>query len=212
MGVIAQYFRDLAGFPRDGWDTEWRPLSRPEAIGGLLFFVWFLWYAIGKEGGDFLFLDSGNAVIHEGGHALFSYFPQFVTVAGGTILQLLVPFLLALAFYVRRQAVGTSLFLVVMFENFLGISKYMADARAMALQYIAIGAGVMSGDEMDPNMHDWHYMFTRLGVLDQDTHIAAIVFKLGWAGMIGTVLWFAYRCYRNWRENGWRTAGWEAMQ
>jgi hypothetical protein len=27
-----------------------------------------LWYAIGKEGGDFALLDSGNLVIHEGGH------------------------------------------------------------------------------------------------------------------------------------------------
>ena len=170
----------------------------------MLFFAWFLWYAMGKEGGDFLFLDSGNSIIHEGGHALFCYFPQFLTAAGGAILQLLVPFLLALAFYVRRQALGFSLFLVVMFENLLGISRYMADARAMALQYIAIGVGVMSGDEMDPNMHDWHYMFSRLGVLNHDTQIAALVFKLGWAGMMATVLWFGYRCYRDWRQNGCR--------
>lgn len=203
MGILAKYLNDLDQYWRDVWASRWRPLSRAEAIGGLAFFAWFLWYAMGKEGGDFLFLDSGNAVIHEGGHALFSYFPRFMTVAGGTILQLLVPFLLALAFYVRRQALGTSLLMMVVFENFLGISRYMADARAMALQYIVIGAGVMSGDEMDPDMHDWHYMFSHLGVLNHDTSIAAWVFRLGWAGMLGTVLWFAYRCYQDWREGRW---------
>jgi hypothetical protein len=170
----------------------------------MLFFAWFLWYAVGKQGGDFAFLDSGNAVVHEGGHALFGHFGDFLGVAGGTILELLVPLLLALAFHARWQAVGYALFLLIVFENLLYVARYMADARARALTYIAIGGVSFSGDEMpDPNMHDWYNLFSGSGVLQYDTRIAAAVFKIAWVGMIGTVLWFGWRCYTSWRE-GWK--------
>ncbi|MGZ4823796.1 MAG: hypothetical protein ACXVZT_04195 [Terriglobales bacterium] len=204
MNNIVQWFRDFRDYAAEVWQAEWVPLSQAEAIGWMLFFVCFLWYAIGKEGGDFLFLDSGNAVVHEGGHALFGHFGSFLGVAGGTILQLLVPLLLALAFLVRRQAVGYALFLLIVFENLLYVAKYMSDARVRALMYIAIGVGSFSGDEMqDPSMHDWYNLFSRFGVLQYDTRIAAVVFKIAWAGIIATVLWFACRCYASWR------AGWQ---
>ncbi len=140
--------------------------------------------------------------MHEGGHALFGHFGNFLGVAGGTILQLLAPLLLALAFHVRRQAVGYALFLLLVFENLLYVAKYMSDARAQAMSYVAIGVGAMEGLE-DPMMHDWYNLFSRFGVLPYDTRIAAAVFKIAWAGMIGTVLWFGWRCYASWR------AGWE---
>ena len=203
MGDLIQWFRDFADYLRQVWQAEWLPLARVEAAGGRRFFGLFLAYGVGTEGGDFLFLDSGNAVVHEGGHALFSHFGDFLAVAGGTILQLLVPLMLALAFHVRRQAVGYALFLLIVFENLLYVARYMADARARALSYIAIGGGSFSGDELpDPNMHDWYNLFSRFGALPYDTRIAAAVFKVAWLGMIGTVLWFAWRCYRSWRT-GW---------
>ncbi len=201
MGEIGQRLRDFRDDAAEVWTAEWRPLSQTEAIGWMAFFFFFLWYAVGKEGGDFAFLDSGNLVIHEAGHPLFSYFGDFLHAAGGTILQLLVPLLLALAFYVRRQAVGYALFLLIMFENFLGIAHYMADARAQALSYVAIGVGAQEGLE-DPLMHDWYNMFSRLGLLPYDTRIAAVVFKIGWAGMLAIVAWYGWRVYRSWRQ-GW---------
>jgi hypothetical protein len=201
MREIIQWLRDLRTYLRQVWSAEWLPISPAEAVGWLLFFTFFLWYAIGKQGGDFLLLDSGNLVVHEGGHALFCRFGEFMNVAGGTILQLLVPLLLALAFHVRRQPVGYALFLTMFFENLLYVAKYMGDARAQALSYVAIGVGAMEGLE-DPMMHDWYNMFSRFGVLNHDTSIAAAVFKMGWLGMIATVLWFGWRCYGSYRR-GW---------
>jgi hypothetical protein len=198
MSEARQRFRDFSDYVRQVWQADWLPLSRAEAFGWLIFFSFFLWYAVGRQGGDFLFLDSGNLVVHEGGHALFGHFGDFLGVAGGTILQLLVPLLLALAFYVRRQPVGYALFLVIVFENLLYVARYMGDARAQAMSYVAIGVGAMEGLE-DPMMHDWYNLFTRFGVLPYDTRIASAVFKLGWAGMIGTVLWFSWRGYRSWK-------------
>ena len=199
MGDVRQWFGDVRDYARQLRRAEWLPLSKAEACGWMLFFAFFLWYAKGKQGGDFLFLDSGNLVIHEGGHALFGYFGDFLRVAGGTILELGVPLLLALAFYVRRQPVGYALFLLITFENLLYVARYMADARAQAMSYVAIGVGAMEGLE-DPMMHDWYNLFSRFGVLPYDTRIAVAVFKLGWAGMIGTVAWFGWRSYRGYRE------------
>lgn len=199
MSEIVQWGRDFAAYVRDVWESEWLPISHAQAIAGGIFFLWFLWYAIGKEGGDFAFLDAGNVVIHEGGHALFSHFGDLLMVAGGTILQLAVPLLLALAFYMRRQAIGYAVFLLVVFENLLYVAKYMSDARAQALSYVAIGVGAMEGLE-DPRMHDWYNLFERWGLLPYDTRIAAWVFRTGWIGMIGVVLWFFWRCARSWNE------------
>ena len=173
------------------WHAEWLPIPRAASVATGIFYAWFLWYAFGKQGGDFLFLDAGNAVIHEAGHPLFSYLGDFMTVLGGTLFQLLVPFLLAMAF---------SLFMVVVFENLLYVAQYMSTARSLEGQYIAIGAGAMSGDEMDPNMHDWHNLFSRFGLLQRDIEISQSTHRLAWIGMLATIAWFTYRAYQSWNE------------
>jgi len=60
----------------------------------------------------------------------------------------------------------------------------MADARAMVLPLVTTG---------DPELaeHDFHAIFSSLGVLNYDTTIAAVVRALGWCGMIAVVIWFA---------------------
>ena len=191
---------DLRQYIVDVWHAPWLPIPRSSATTTMLFYVWFLWYAHGKQGGD-LFLDPANAVIHEAGHPLFSYLGDFMQVFGGTLFQLLVPFLLAMAFYVRRQPIGFSLFLFFVFENLLYVAQYMSTARSLEGQYIAIGAGAMDGSEMDPNMHDWHNLFTRFGVLNQDIEISKYTHTLAWLGMLGVVAWFAWKSYQSWNED-----------
>ena len=41
--------------------------------------------------------------------------------------------------------------------------------------------------------HDWFYMFSKLGLLQHDTAIAAVVRILGWMGMLSTVAWMWWR-------------------
>jgi hypothetical protein len=194
------FVTDLREYVGEVRRAPWLPVPRAAAVATLVFYAWFLWYAIGKQGGDFMFLDAGNAVVHEGGHMLFSYFGDFMQVLGGTLLELLVPLGLAMAFYVRRQAVGFSLFTVVVFENLLYVAHYMSTARSLEGDYIAVGVGAVSGDEMDPNMHDWHNLFSRWGVLQHDIDISRWVFKLAWLGMLATVTWFAWRGWKGWGE------------
>ncbi len=196
------FFSDLRDYLHDVWTSDWLPIPRIATVCTLVCLLWFCWYEVGKRGGDFLFLDWGNLIIHEAGHPLFSWLGDFMGAAGGTLLQLLVPFLLAMGFYVRRQPVGYAIFLMVLWENLIYVSWYMSTARSLEGQFVAIGSGGgMDGSEIDPNMHDWHNMFSRLGLLQYDTRISRLTFFAAWIGMIATVLWFAWQAWRSWDEN-----------
>ena len=164
-------------------EEPWKPLSRPALVGWLIFYAAFLVYAFSAHGG-FLFIDNANLVVHEGGHNLFGWFGPTLGLWGGTLLQWLVPFLLAVYFFTQRQVTGFVFCLFFFFENWLYTATYMADARAMALPLVTTG---------DPDFveHDFNAIFSSLGVLAYDTRIAAVVRFLGWCGMLAVVGWFA---------------------
>jgi hypothetical protein len=170
-------------------DEPWKPVSRPALVAWLVFYVGFLAYAFSAHGG-FLFIDSANLVVHEGGHNLFSWFGPTLMLWGGTLLQWLVPFLLATYFFTQRQTTGFVFCLFFFFENWLYTATYMADARAQALPLVTTG---------DPDFveHDFYAIFSSLGVLNYDTKIAAVVRVLGWCGMIACVLWLAPKVRAN---------------
>jgi len=161
----------------------WKPISRPAIGAWLVFYCWFLLYAFNAHGRG-LFIDMANLVVHEGGHNLFGWFGETLGLWGGTLLQLLVPFLLAVYFFSQRQVPGFVFSVFFFFENWLGIATYMADARAMELPLVTTG---------DPEFvkHDWNTIFGNLGLLEYDTKIAAVVRLLGWCGMIACVIWLA---------------------
>jgi|HubBroStandDraft_4_1064222.scaffolds.fasta_scaffold22436_2 hypothetical protein len=167
------------------FNQPWKPLSRPAVAAWLIFYLAFLAYAFNAHGG-YLFIDSANLVVHEGGHNLFAWFGPTLCLWGGTILQWMVPFLLAAYFFSQRQVAGFVFSLFFFFENWLYTATYMADARAQILPLVTTG---------DPDFveHDFFRIFTSLGVLNHDTQIAAVVRTLGWLGMIGCVAWLALR-------------------
>jgi hypothetical protein len=170
-------------------EDDWEPVSRVALAAWILFYgVVLLGAAYG--GGLARWFDLVFVPIHEGGHLLFGWFgSHWLTVAGGTLLQLFAPFALAVSFMFRRQITGTAFCAFFLFEQFLPIATYMADARSQSLTYVTVG---------DPDMaeHDWFYLFSHAGVLDHDTQIGAVVRFLGWAGMLAVVaslVWFAWR-------------------
>jgi hypothetical protein len=164
---------------------NWEPVSKPARFGWLAFYAIFLFYAFTERSG-YLVIDYVFVPIHEGGHLLFGYFGHWLMVAGGTLLQLGVPVMLAVYFTFQRQATGTAFCSFFFFENFLNVATYMADSRRMELQYVTVG---------DPDLaeHDWATMFTQMGVLEYDTKIAAVVRTIGWLGMIAVVIWLWWR-------------------
>jgi hypothetical protein len=164
---------------------DWKPVSKPAGIAWLAFYGIFLLYALMSKKG-YLIIDYVFLPIHEGGHLLFSYFGHTLMVAGGTILQLGVPLLLAVYFVFQRQFTGVAFCAFFFFENFLNVATYMADSRRMELQYVTVGNPEFAE-------HDWATMFGQMGVLEYDTKIAAFVRAIGWLGMVAVVVWLAWK-------------------
>ena len=162
-------------------DEPWKPVSRPALVAWLIFYAGFLLYAFSARGG-FLFIDNANLIVHEGGHNLFGWFGPTLGLWGGTLLQWLVPFLLAVYFFSQRQIPGFVFSLFFFFENWLYTGAYMADARVQLLPLVTTG-------DSDFVEHDFYAIFSSLGVLSHDTQIATVVRLLGWCGMLACVGW-----------------------
>jgi hypothetical protein len=166
-------------------DAEWIPVSKLALVVWLFFYAAFLLYAITDKSG-FLFIDNANLIVHEGGHALFSWFGPTLGLMGGTILQWSVPAMLATYFLYHRQTTGFVFCAFFFFENFLYIATYIADARAQDLPLVSLG-------DSDYIEHDWNTMLGWIGMLNYDTRIAGFVRLLGWIGMIAILAWMVVR-------------------
>lgn len=164
-------------------EEDWKPIPKWALAAWLGFFGLFLLHVAATR--DSPIVDLLWLIVHEGGHLVFAPFGQFLSILGGTILQLAVPLGFAGYFALQRHLAGTALCLFCFFENFLGIAVYMADAHKMELPLVSTGGG-------EP-IHDWYYLFSHLHLLHRDTSIAAVVRWLGWMGMLATPLWLAWR-------------------
>jgi len=166
-------------------EEGWQRVPIAALIVACVFYGLFLLQAL-QGSGPLLMIDLVFIPIHEGGHLLFRFFGEFLAVAGGTLLQLGVPVMLATFFFFQRQVMGTAFCMFFFFEQFLPISIYMADARAQELPLLTVG-------DSDNVIHDWNYLFGKFGVLEHDTQIAHAVRVIGWLGMIATVAWMVWR-------------------
>lgn len=166
-------------------DEPWQPVSRAELTGWVIFYFTFLIYAFTHENG-FWPLDTLNLIVHEGGHALFSWFGATATLYGGTALQFLVPVGLLSYFCFRRQTAAVAFTLFWTFENFLYTGTYMADARAQRLPLVTIA-------DPEAGFHDWAAIFSRWGLLRYDVRIGGMMRVLGVLGMVASVGWLVYR-------------------
>ena len=130
-------------------------------------------------------LDSVNLVFHEAGHPIFGILGwENLAILGGTLMQLLVPLLVAGSFCWRRQPVGFAFALFWLAQNGHNIARYMADARDGLLPLVGGGE------------HDWTALFGRWHCLDSDKAIAGVVAFLGWSGMLAAALWLGYRGWK----------------
>lgn len=164
-------------------ERPWQQVPRRAASAWGIFYALFLLHALRNQSG-FLWIDNANFVVHEAGHLLFSHLGYIAGIWGGTILQLLVPLLLAVTFYTRREPHGFAFCAFFFFESFLYTATYMADARALDLPLLGMG---------DDVGHDWNIIFSRLGVLHLDTKIAGGMRIIGWCGMLLSAGWMVRR-------------------
>jgi hypothetical protein len=133
------------------------------------------------------FLHMVNIPFHEAGHVFFSPFGRLLHVLGGTLGQLLIPFIVIYAFLRGGIHFGAAVGLWWLGENFLDIAPYVDDARAGQL----ILLGGVTGSEVK-GIHDWEVILTSLGWLRFDHLIARISFGTGIFFMVLSIIWGGY--------------------
>jgi hypothetical protein len=165
------------------------PLAGPARIGrgvvlvALIVWTWqFARVPMGVGVMDSL-LHLPNLVFHEAGHVLFSPLGRFMTVLGGSLFQVLVPLVCAIAFVQQRDAFAAAVCTWWAGQNLLDVAPYIADARA--LQLVLLGG--QTGAEVEG--HDWEYLLTALGWLQHDRALGLAAHRIGLVVMAAAIAW-----------------------
>lgn len=177
-GIHTKVAEDNAGLSRWQAVTIWRLIGFIAGLGGF-FALMFL-----SEPGFVHPIDDANLLFHEAGHPIVGLFSRRLEPYGGTFGQLFFPLVLMVKFWRLGQPLSFAGSGIWFFENFLNISRYMADARALVLPLVG------GGD------HDWNTIFSRWSVLMRDLQIAQGVKIAGWIGigaMCVFVAWLAFQ-------------------
>lgn len=116
-----------------------------------------------------MYLHNINLIIHEAGHPIFGIFGEFLGLLGGSLMQVLVPGVIAGYFFLTRQRFALAIALWWTGQSILDVSFYIKDAQERAIP-------LLGGEAV---MHDWHFLLLKLRLLPYDDEIAGIVFCLG---------------------------------
>lgn len=123
--------------------------------------------------GHYGLIDNADLVIHEAGHLVFMLFGRFIYTLGGTLMQIILPSIIAGFFFIKSYRTGVQAGLLWLGQNLINISVYAADASAMKLP-------LLGGHKV---YHDWNYILGQLNMLDYDAEagyffvgLAALVF------------------------------------
>jgi hypothetical protein len=129
------------------------------------------------------FLHLINLPFHEAGHIIFCPLGRFMTILGGSLMQVLVPAVCAAALYVQNNdPFGAALCVWWMGENLLDLAPYINDARALNLMLLGGPANAVEG-------HDWEALLTSLGWLHLDHRLANGAHFIGAAIMAAALVW-----------------------
>ena len=157
MSTVAEVRADI-----DAWcdGRDWRPRA---ALLALL--VWQASRPLRDSDAGDVFRGI-NFGAHEFGHLFFSFGGEWLGVAGGSLMQLIVPLGAAVVMVATPKkdwfgAVACGTWLAASLAE---LAPYIADARAQDLDLVSFspdGAG-----------HDWHFLLAHAGMLNQDIALA----------------------------------------
>lgn len=131
----------------------------------------FYLYSVGQNPLMHNVIHSVHLIFHEAGHFIFMFFgSEFIQIAGGSVMQLLIPIVLAFYFYfVRKDVYAMSFMFLWLGSSFFDVAIYAKDSIFMNLP-------LLGGDNV---IHDWNYLLSTLGVLKYTSQIAGFIYSLG---------------------------------
>jgi len=177
------------------------PEDNPWLVGGrvlvyLVLLVWGIRFFLTPIDSNYwmrTFWHSVNLPFHEAGHIFFSIIGM--GLIGGSLMQLIVPLVCLGAFLRQRNLFAASAALWWLGQNFMDLSPYINDARALKLTLL----GGITGLE-DPQFHDWHRILGNLGWLKYDRIIARLSYGTGFLLMAASLLWGGFVLHGQYRS------------
>ena len=140
------------------------------------------------------FLHLINLPFHEAGHIFFAPFGSFMMSLGGSLTQVLIPVVCAVAFVRKEDRFGAAVAVWWAGQNLVDLGPYIADARSLSIVLL----GGRTGAEVEG--HDWEAILTTLGWMHRDRQIAMFAHMLGSAAMAASLAagaWITWRDYRS---------------
>ncbi len=125
-----------------------------------------------------------NFGAHEFGHLFFAFGGEWLTIAGGSLMQLLIPIGAAAAVLRGRDWFGAAACGLFFAASLGDLSWYIGDARARELDLVSFSP--------DGGGHDWAYLLRHAGALQKDLALARFTRFVGWCVLLASTL-FALR-------------------
>jgi hypothetical protein len=123
--------------------------------------------------------------IHEMGHVLFSYFGEFLTVAGGSISQVAAPIIAGFLLLRQRDFFGVSVAGSWLSFSLYNLATYIGDARARELPLVGLSS--------DP-IHDWNYLLSHTGLLEADHLLAGLTRLIALLILLTSLIFGGWLC------------------
>jgi len=123
-------------------------------------------------------------LFHEAGHVIFMPFGEAARVAGGTLGQLLMPLICAVALHRRGDNFGAAICAAWMGMSLMDASVYAYDAADPLLPLIGGGTG-------SDSFHDFVFLFERYGQLGHERGWAMAMKALGAIAVYAALAWAA---------------------
>ncbi|MFH2069496.1 MAG: hypothetical protein ABII89_08585 [Candidatus Omnitrophota bacterium] len=136
-----------------------------------------------------------NLGLHELGHFAFMGLGQFWGIAGGSIVQLLIPIFAILMFLRQPDFFAISFTLAWLSTNFFDIAAYIGDAVEMTLPLVSPFGG-------ENTIHDWNYLLTSLNLLERCQAISNLARFLGVITMLAGIIFGIWLLVHMWRTRG----------
>jgi hypothetical protein len=192
--------------PSEDWWTQL--LETPEEsrsvrtiVGALLWVVaaWYAWQffrfnVADPESMPAPFLYTAIVPFHEFGHILFSPFGEFMHIAGGSLMQFLMPLGFGI-YFVHWRGDNLAGWLMLWWEGtqWVNLAPYCYDAKTPTMI-------LLTGRTGDTGAHDYVDMLGDLGLLNRAHEVAAVMKYFGVLLMVAALVWGALLLLQSRRE------------
>lgn len=129
----------------------------------------------------FFLIDNFLLIVHEAGHTFLGFFGnRFLTIAGGTLLEILLPFIIFVFGWWNYQRITAQIGLLFTAFAWIESAAYAADAMERKMPLIG---------NLPKSSHDFYNLFIMNGRLD---NYMTIAWTMYWIGIITLLLFLLY--------------------